>query len=166
MLSVREASSSVVSCRPFMTPFLPNPHAHRRRPEPHQGPRKALWGGPSLTPAKEATRRRAQGATLPELADSYDRSISAMRRATRAARAAFHSDRHLRLFFESLDAELETFDAGSDHRGDTGNDTHHRHNRADTGEQHHAADDNRRNTGEGLQRHTIPLHRRSIAGTA
>jgi len=41
----------------------------------------------SLTPAqqKEATRRRAQGATLQELADSYDRSISTMRRATRAA---------------------------------------------------------------------------------
>jgi len=40
---------------------------------------------PSLTPAqqKEATRRRAQGATLQELADSYDRSISTMRRATR-----------------------------------------------------------------------------------
>jgi len=34
---------------------------------------------------KEATRRRAQGATLQELADSYDRSISTMRRATRAA---------------------------------------------------------------------------------
>jgi DNA invertase Pin-like site-specific DNA recombinase len=42
---------------------------------------------PSLTPAeqKEATRRRAQGATLQELADSYDRSIATMRRATRAA---------------------------------------------------------------------------------
>jgi DNA invertase Pin-like site-specific DNA recombinase len=42
---------------------------------------------PSLTPAqqKEATRRRAQGATLQELADSYDRSISTMRRATRTA---------------------------------------------------------------------------------
>jgi Resolvase, N terminal domain len=42
---------------------------------------------PSLTPAqqKEATRRRAQGATLQELADSYDRSISTMRRATRGA---------------------------------------------------------------------------------
>jgi hypothetical protein len=41
----------------------------------------------SLTPAqtKEATRRRAQGATLQELADNYDRSISTMRRATRAA---------------------------------------------------------------------------------
>jgi DNA invertase Pin-like site-specific DNA recombinase len=38
----------------------------------------------SLTPAqqKEATRRRAQGATLQELADSYDRSVSTMRRAT------------------------------------------------------------------------------------
>jgi hypothetical protein len=42
---------------------------------------------PSPTPAqqKEATRRRAQGATLQELADSYDRSISTMRRATRDA---------------------------------------------------------------------------------
>ena len=40
---------------------------------------------PSLTPAqqKEAIRGRAQGATLQELADSYDRSISTMRRATR-----------------------------------------------------------------------------------
>src|SRR3954454_16364844 len=40
----------------------------------------------SLTPAqqKEATKRRAEGATLQELADSYDRSISTMRRATRA----------------------------------------------------------------------------------
>jgi DNA invertase Pin-like site-specific DNA recombinase len=34
---------------------------------------------------KEATRRRAQGATLQELADSHDRSITTMRRATRAA---------------------------------------------------------------------------------
>jgi hypothetical protein len=33
---------------------------------------------------EEATRRRAQGATLPELADSYDRSISTMRRARRS----------------------------------------------------------------------------------
>jgi DNA invertase Pin-like site-specific DNA recombinase len=42
---------------------------------------------PSLTPAQqeEATKRRAQGATLQELADSYDRSISTMRRNTRAA---------------------------------------------------------------------------------
>jgi len=44
---------------------------------------------PSLTfpkaQQKEATRRRAQGATLQELADSYDRSISTMRRATRTA---------------------------------------------------------------------------------
>jgi DNA invertase Pin-like site-specific DNA recombinase len=42
---------------------------------------------PSLTleQQKEATKRRAQGATLQELADSYDRSISTMRRATRAA---------------------------------------------------------------------------------
>ena len=42
---------------------------------------------PSLTPAQqeEATRLRAQGATLQELADSYDRSIATMRRVTRAA---------------------------------------------------------------------------------
>jgi hypothetical protein len=48
---------------------------------------KHMGRPPSLTPAQqeEATRRRAQGATLQELADSYDRSISTMRRATRAA---------------------------------------------------------------------------------
>jgi DNA invertase Pin-like site-specific DNA recombinase len=34
---------------------------------------------------KEATRRCAQGATLQELADSYDRNISTMRRNTRPA---------------------------------------------------------------------------------
>jgi hypothetical protein len=34
---------------------------------------------------KDATRRRAQGATLRELAGSYDRSITTMRRVTRAA---------------------------------------------------------------------------------
>src|SRR4051812_1047942 len=40
----------------------------------------------SLTSAqqKEAIQRRTKGATLQELADSYDRSISTMRRATRA----------------------------------------------------------------------------------
>ena len=45
---------------------------------------QAMGRPPSLTPAqqKEATRRREQGATLQELADSYDRSISTMRRAT------------------------------------------------------------------------------------
>src|SRR6201994_1117794 len=48
---------------------------------------KHMGRPPSLTPSqqKEATRRRAQGATLQELADSYDRSIATMRRATRAA---------------------------------------------------------------------------------
>jgi hypothetical protein len=42
---------------------------------------------PSLTLEQqtEATRRRVQGATLQGLADSYDRSISTMRRATSAA---------------------------------------------------------------------------------
>ena len=41
----------------------------------------------SLTPSqkKEASRRRTQGATLQALADSYDRSISTMRRNNRAA---------------------------------------------------------------------------------
>src|SRR3981081_1196244 len=48
---------------------------------------KHMGRPPSLTPAQqnEASRRRAQRATLQELADSYDRSISTMRRATRAA---------------------------------------------------------------------------------
>ena len=48
---------------------------------------KPMGRPPSLTPAqqKEATRRRAQGATLQELTDGYDRSIFTMRRATRAA---------------------------------------------------------------------------------
>jgi DNA invertase Pin-like site-specific DNA recombinase len=47
---------------------------------------KHMGRPPSLTAAqqKEATRRRAEGATLQELADSYDRSISTMRRTTRA----------------------------------------------------------------------------------
>jgi len=48
---------------------------------------KAMGRPPSLIPAqmKEATRRRAQGATLKELAKSYDRSITTMRRVTREA---------------------------------------------------------------------------------
>ena len=48
---------------------------------------KAMGRPPSLTPEqmKEANRRRAQGATLKELAKSYDRSITTMRRVTRAA---------------------------------------------------------------------------------
>src|SRR6516165_5671177 len=47
---------------------------------------KHMGRPPSLTPEQqeEASRRRAKGATLQELADSYDRSISTMRRATRA----------------------------------------------------------------------------------
>jgi DNA invertase Pin-like site-specific DNA recombinase len=42
---------------------------------------------PALTPAqqKEATRRRAEGATLDELARSYNVGISTIRRATRGA---------------------------------------------------------------------------------
>jgi DNA invertase Pin-like site-specific DNA recombinase len=47
---------------------------------------KAMGRPPSLTPAqqKEATRRRAEGATLDELARSYNVGISTIRRATRA----------------------------------------------------------------------------------
>src|SRR5919202_5133114 len=58
--------------------------AEGRNPAKAQG--KAVGRPPALTPEqqKEATRRRAEGATLQELADSYDRSISTMRRATRA----------------------------------------------------------------------------------
>src|SRR5690348_4369054 len=50
-----------------------------------KAPGKHMGRPPSLTAAqqKEATRRRAEGTTLQELADSYDRSISTMRRATR-----------------------------------------------------------------------------------
>jgi DNA invertase Pin-like site-specific DNA recombinase len=48
---------------------------------------KPMGRPPSLTPAqqKEATRRRARGATLQELAKSYNVGISTIRRATRAA---------------------------------------------------------------------------------
>ena len=46
---------------------------------------KHMGRPPSLTPAqqKEATRRRAQGATLQELAHSYNVGISTIRRVTR-----------------------------------------------------------------------------------
>jgi hypothetical protein len=44
-----------------------------------------------------STRRRAQGATLQELADSYDRSISTLRRATRPARAASSESKSIRI---------------------------------------------------------------------
>jgi DNA invertase Pin-like site-specific DNA recombinase len=52
---------------------------------------KAMGRPPSLTPAqqKEATRRRAQGATLKELAEGYDRSITTMRRAAPQPRFGF-----------------------------------------------------------------------------
>jgi DNA invertase Pin-like site-specific DNA recombinase len=48
---------------------------------------KHMGRPPSLTPEQqqEAIRRRAEGATLQELADSYDRSISTMGRVTRDA---------------------------------------------------------------------------------
>lgn len=46
---------------------------------------KHMGRPPSLTPEqrKEATRRRAQGATLQELAHSHNVGISTIRRATR-----------------------------------------------------------------------------------
>ncbi|MGB9644677.1 MAG: recombinase family protein [Stellaceae bacterium] len=45
---------------------------------------KAMGRRPALRPAqqKDASRRRAQGATLQELADSYDVGISTIRRST------------------------------------------------------------------------------------
>src|ERR1700745_509838 len=43
---------------------------------------KHIGQPPSLAQQKEATRRRAQGATLQELADSYDRSLATMRCVT------------------------------------------------------------------------------------
>jgi DNA invertase Pin-like site-specific DNA recombinase len=48
---------------------------------------KHMGRPPSLTPEqqKEATRRREQGATLQELANSYNVGISTIRRVTRAA---------------------------------------------------------------------------------
>ena len=48
---------------------------------------KHMGRPPTLNPSqqKEATRRRAQGATLQELADSYNVGISTIRRVTRAA---------------------------------------------------------------------------------
>ena len=48
---------------------------------------KHMGRPPSLTPEqqKEATRRRAEGATLVELARSYDVGISTIRRVTRTA---------------------------------------------------------------------------------
>jgi len=64
-----------------------DPHSHRRRQKPRQGPRKANGPTPFPEPAqqKEATRRRAQGATLQELAHGYNVGISTIRRNTRAA---------------------------------------------------------------------------------
>ena len=46
---------------------------------------KAMGRPPTLEQRKEATRRRARGATLQELAHSYDVGISTIRRATRTA---------------------------------------------------------------------------------
>ena len=52
-----------------------------------KGQGKHMGRPPTLNPAqqKEATKRRAQGATLQELAHSYNVGISTIRRATRAA---------------------------------------------------------------------------------
>jgi hypothetical protein len=63
----------------------PDPHPHRRRPEPRQGPRKA-YGPPPFphpgTTEKEAVSRRGQGATLDELARSYNVSRATISRLT------------------------------------------------------------------------------------
>jgi hypothetical protein len=56
---------------------------------------ESLWADPlpdTGTAEKRPTRRRTQGATLQELTDSYDRSISTMRRATRCLRYATAAD--------------------------------------------------------------------------
>jgi DNA invertase Pin-like site-specific DNA recombinase len=51
---------------------------------PAPRPKDGRWADPFLTPEQqeEATRRRAQGATLQELAQSYNVGISTIRRAT------------------------------------------------------------------------------------
>ena len=54
------------------------------RAEAAPRPKGSRWAAPPAQ-QKEATRRRAQGATLQELADSYNVGISTIRRATRAA---------------------------------------------------------------------------------
>ena len=74
--SAKPPSTASIS-RPVLVPVSAHGSAKDRG--------KAMGRPPSLTPAqqKEATRRRAQGATLQELTDSYDRSIATMRRATR-----------------------------------------------------------------------------------
>jgi len=52
----------------------PYPHLHRRGPQPSAEARAAMGRPLKLTPAQkaEACRLRAQGATLAELARSYD----------------------------------------------------------------------------------------------
>jgi hypothetical protein len=73
--------------RSFDPTFEPNGAVGIRRLEVITGVGGHMGRPPSLTAAqqKEAARRRAEGATLQELADSYERSISTMRRATRTA---------------------------------------------------------------------------------
>jgi DNA invertase Pin-like site-specific DNA recombinase len=64
--------------------LIRTPTAEGRSRAKAQGQR--MGRPPALTPAqqKEPTRRRAEGATLDELARSYDVGISTIRRATRA----------------------------------------------------------------------------------
>jgi hypothetical protein len=54
-------------------------------------------------------------------------------------RTALDADHHPRRLFGSLDTELEAVEACSEHRADTGNKAHHRHDPANTKEQHRAA---------------------------
>ena len=65
--------------------LIPTRTAEGRSRAKAQG--KPMGRPPTLPPSqqKEPTRRRAQGATLEELARSYDRGITTMRRMTRAA---------------------------------------------------------------------------------
>jgi hypothetical protein len=66
-------------------PEMLPPQSRPLRPKPRQGSRKAHGAAPFPDPAqqKEAARRRTQGATLQELAHSYNVGISTIRRATR-----------------------------------------------------------------------------------
>jgi hypothetical protein len=60
-----------------------HPHPHRRGPQ--RG--ASTWADPRhlLRPSRQATRRRAEGATLDELARSYNVGISTIHRVTHFA---------------------------------------------------------------------------------
>jgi DNA invertase Pin-like site-specific DNA recombinase len=60
----------------------PDPHAHGGGPQPRQGSRTAHRQSPKLTEAQkvEARRRGVEGATLKELAESYDVGLATISR--------------------------------------------------------------------------------------